>query len=194
MKAGGMLLAMLLATAAAAEEQVLHSGPFELRAARAEAHWRIRVLAAGRVVQVIEVESDAMHGAPWLGDADGDGAPDLWVPVMSGNANTEYEIWRQDRKEARFREAGMVSGHAFRRDGPYLVAIGRNGCCGAAYEAFRATAEGRLGLAFTIEARFRDDGAVEACGAIAEAEAPPAAVVARWCARGADGPIPGRRP
>ncbi len=48
-------------------------------------------------------------------------------------------------------------------------------------------------LAFTIGARFREDGRVEACEATPEAERPSAEVRRRWCTPGIDGPLPGKR-
>lgn len=188
------LLICGLTAQAGAEEVVLRAPPFELRAAVDGDSWRIGVRdAAGRERQVIAVESDATAVPPHLADADGDGAADLWVPVMTGNANTEYEIWRQDRATGRFSLAGVVSGHGFRRDpAGYLVAMGRNGCCAAAYEFYRG-AGGRLLLAFTIGTRFAESGKVEDCTAKPEAEPPPEAVRRRWCAVGADDPRPGTR-
>jgi hypothetical protein len=195
--------AALLASAASpamAEETALRATrpagpPVELRAVATGAAWRIRVLDdRRRQVQVIDVESDALSAPPWLGDADGDGAADLWVPVMAGNANTEYEVWRMVPAEGRFSLAGAVSGFGFRRDpAGYLVGIARNGCCALGYEFHRPGADGRLSLAFAIAARFREDGRVDTCEATAEAEKPPEPIRRRWCAAGIDGPRPGQR-
>ncbi len=194
----GVLLLGSLAPAAA-EEVVLRAPrpgrpALELRAEATEAAWRIRVLdTAGAEVQVIEVESDATQVPPRIVDADGDHAGDLWVPTMSGNANTEFEIWRNRPAEGRFVNAGTVAGIGFRRDGGYLVAIGRNGCCAADHAFYRFRRDGQLYLAFTISARFREDGSVEQCGVTAATDRPPEQLTRRWCAAGAEEQLPGLR-
>lgn len=161
--------------------------------------WRFRVLdAAGRrEAQRFTEETDAPGIPPRLGDADGDGAADLWVPTMTGNANTEYAIWTMRPGEGRFRRAGTVSGLRFARDpAGLLAASARNGCCaiGIAFHAF-AAGDGALAEVFTIERRLREDGRPRDCVAVpadpAAAPAPPAAVVRRWCAPGL---MPGQVP
>jgi hypothetical protein len=190
------LLALALPATAGAQEALRAARPaappLELRAARTEAGYRILVRdPKGGVRQTIEVESDAPSGLH-LADIDGDGAVDLWVPVMAGNANTAYGIWRMLPTEGRFRQVGEVSGFSFRRDAGFLVAVGRNGCCALSYE-FHRLAGDALVLAFTIGSRFREDGRVEACEATPARETPPAELRRRWCAPGVDGPLPGQR-
>lgn len=162
-----------------------------------DGRWAFTVREAGRAIQSFSVETDAPDARPSLADADGDGVRDLWIPVMPGNANTQYAIWRLDPAAGRFAWAGEVSGLDFRREeGGFLVATGRNGCCGAGHEFHRFDAAGRLQLAFTIERRFEPDEArpgrftVE-CGASPAGAVPPA-LAARYCALGPDAPIPGR--
>ena len=70
--------------------------------------WTIQVREGGQVRQRFSVQTDAPQARPWLGDADGDGVPDLWVPVMTGNANTQYALWRLRPREGRFAEAGEL--------------------------------------------------------------------------------------
>ncbi|MGG5817940.1 hypothetical protein [Falsiroseomonas sp. HW251] len=166
--------------------------PVVLRAEPADATWRIRVLDAnGRAVQRIEA-GDPDQGRPGLRDADGDGAQDLWVPSMVGNANTEYELWRMDPATGRFVPAGTISGFQFRRDGAWLVAMARNGCCETTYAFHRFSIAGTLVPAFSIGLRYAEDGKVESCEAAAEADQPDQAARRRWCAVRPDGALPGR--
>jgi hypothetical protein len=107
-----------VAVPAVAEEVLLRAAhpagaPIELRAAPGGAAWYIRVLDAGRhELQRIEVGSNAAQARPWLGDADGDDAADLWLPVTAGDANTEYEVWFMPPAEVRRRWCGVAA------DGP----------------------------------------------------------------------------
>jgi hypothetical protein len=168
--------------------------PVTLRASSVDNAWTIRVLdARNREVQRIEVESDALDSRPGLRDADGDGAQDLWLPTMSGNANTEYEIWRMIAAQGRFVRSGTVSGIEFRRDGVYVVAVGRNGCCAVGHDFYRFAPDGRMAHAFTIDLRYAEEGRVESCEATAQADQPVDAVRERWCQLAPQGRMPGRR-
>ncbi|WP_237216569.1 hypothetical protein [Falsiroseomonas oryziterrae] len=194
----GVLLLGSLAPAVA-EEVTLRAnrpgrGAMELRVEPAQAAWIIRVLdPAGAQVQVIEVRRDATQPPPHIVDADGDNAGDLWVPIAVDNANTTFEIWRNVPVAGRFVRAGTVSGISFRRDGGYLVAIGRDGCCALGYEFHRFRPDGLLFLTFTISASFRADGTVEDCGVTVETDRAPEALRRRWCAGGAEDQRPGLR-
>jgi hypothetical protein len=200
-RSAAALAALLLgsATPVAAEEIVLRANrpgrpAMDLRAEARDGAWRIRVLdASGAEQQLIEVASDAVETPPRIVDVDGDNAGDLWVPVMSGNANTEYEIWRSVPREARFQLSGTISGVGFRRDGGYLVAIARNGCCASSYAFYRFRTDGRMVPAFSIAVQHREDGTVEECQATAESDQAPEQLRRRWCAAGVDDLRPGLR-
>jgi hypothetical protein len=184
---------------AVAEEVVLRAnrpgrGAMELRAEPGQASWIIRVLdPGGAEVQAIEVQSDATELPPRIIDADGDNAGDLWVPTATGNANTEFEIWRNVPLQGQFVRAGTVSGVGFRRDGGYLVAMGRNGCCAFEYGFYRFARDNRLYLAFSIGVRFREDGSVEDCSIAPQTDRPPAQLTGRWCSVGLEEQRPGLR-
>jgi hypothetical protein len=192
----GALLLGSLAPAAATEIvlQATRAGgaPVTLRAEPGDATWRVRVLdAGGRTVQRIEA-GDPDQGRPILRDADGDGAQDLWLPTMAGTSNTEYAIWRMDPATGRFRQAGTVSGFQFRRDGAWLVAMARSGCCETSVHFHRFAADGTLVLGFSIGRRYGEDGKVESCEAAGESDRPDEAVRRRWCEDRPDGALPGR--
>jgi hypothetical protein len=204
-RAGTMLAAMLVVWSwpggGMAEEVVLRAHrpggrpPVEIRASASEAAWVIRVLdRIGGERQRFEVESDLPDSPPRLGDADGDGAADLWVPVMAGNANTAYAIWIMRPALGRFHAAGEVSGIAFARDpGGWLVALGRDGCCAVAYGFHRFSADGTLSLAFTVERRTAPH-ATRRCGVEPAVAIVPRDLLRRYCARGRDdAPLPGTR-
>ncbi|MBR0649313.1 hypothetical protein GXW78_06545 [Roseomonas terrae] len=132
--------------------------PLELRATSNDEYWVIDVLEGGVSSQRIEVQSDLPNTLPRLIDTNGDGAADLWVPVIGGNANTAWDIWLMEPGGARFRRAGEVSGVGFSRAGGRLVSLGRNGCCAVSYTFHDFTPEGRLREAFAVERQIDDLG------------------------------------
>lgn len=164
--------------------------PLQLWASHTGTGWAIRVAdAAGRERQTFAVESEVAEPAPHLADADGDGAADLWVPVMAGTANLTYAIWTMQPREARFREAGQVSGMVFGRDpGGWLVAIGRDGCCAVTivFHAF-APREGKLREAFAIERTLDARGVPRRCTPRGRV---PQDVLRPWCAQPAPEVLP----
>ncbi len=202
--AGILFLAM--STGLAAREDTLQArrpggATLRIHYSQAEDGLRIRVQHGSREAQRFTVPTDVAHARPGLRDANGDGAPDLWIPIMTGNANTQYAIWRMRPAEGRFVEAGEISGLDFRRDpGGFLVATGRNGCCAVSHEFHRFDAQGVLHHAFTIERRF--DAADETpgrrsarseCSVVPAQTSPPRAVERRYCALRPEARPPGQR-
>lgn len=181
-----LALGLLAAPAAAQEVQLTAprpgtAQPLQLWASYGEGGWTIRVTdEAGRERQRFIVQSDAGEAMPWIGDADGDGAGDLWIPVMTGNANTAYQLWTQEPRRGQFRAAGEVSGLEFARDpGGWLVAHGRNGCCATTLTFYAIQrGAGTLREAFTIERQLRPDGRVQRCSG---GRGAPQDVVRPWC-------------
>jgi hypothetical protein len=166
--------------------------PLVLQARSSAEHWTIAVLDGGVEAQRISVQSDLPESAPRLADTNGDGAQDLWVPVIGGNANTAWDIWLMQPGQGRFRRAGEVSGIAFSRDAAgRLVALGRNGCCGVVYTVHDVTPDGALREAFAIERQVDDPGR-GGCEALPIAVTPSAAEVAAIC-RLSPGQMPGAR-
>lgn len=156
--------------------------PLVLQATSSQEYWTIAVLEGGVESQRIEVQSDLPEVLPRLADTNGDGAADLWVPVIGGNANTAWDVWLMQPDRARFRRAGEVSGLGFSRDAAgHMVALGRNGCCSVSYTFHDFTAEGVLREAFAIERRLDDLGR-GSCEPSAIAIDPPAAAVRATCA------------
>ena len=177
-------LAMTAAEAARTTLRAARPGatPLVLQATSSQEYWTIAVLEGGVESQRIEVQSDLPEVLPRVADTNGDGAADLWVPVIGGNANTAWDVWLMQPDRARFRRAGEVSGLGFSRDAAgRMVALGRNGCCSVSYTFHDFTAEGTLREAFSIERRLDDLGR-GSCEPSAIAIDPPAAAVRATCA------------
>ena len=191
--AAAAILAMALPAAEAARTTLRAARPgappLTLRAVSNAEYWTIEVQEGGVESQRIEVQTDLPNVLPRLAETNGDGAQDLWVPVIGGNANTAWDVWLMQPGEGRFRRAGEVSGLGFSRDtAGRLVALGRNGCCSVVYTFHDFTAEGALREAFAIE-RQVDSLNRGTCEPVAIAtDAPPAAV------RATCGLAPGRLP
>jgi len=186
-------LALPAAEAARATLRAARPGgatPLELRANSTAEHWVIDVLEGGVPSQRIEVQTDLPDVAPDLGDANGDGAADLWIPVIGGNANTAWDLWIMDPAHARFRRAGEISGLSFSRDSRgRLVSLGRDGCCAVSYTFHDITPDGRLRELFGVERRLDDLGR-GSCEPSEIAITPPADAVTALC-RLRPGAMPG---
>jgi hypothetical protein len=169
-----------------------NAAPLVLEARSDDTHWTIRVLDGGVQTQVIRVETDLPERRPWLGDADGDRAADLWVPLIGDNASTAWDLWVMRPEEARLRRAGEINGIGFSRDqAGRLVALGRDGCCTVSMVFHRIGADGALTELFSVNRRLDDHGP-QRCTGSAIAEAAPPAVVRAACALQA-GRMPGVR-
>lgn len=194
------LLAALPATAGAAESalraQRPRASPLQVHVEAKDGSWHVRVFDSGGVErQRLKVATDAPELPPRIVDADGDGAGDLWLPVIAGNANTTFELWRMQPTRTRFTRAGEVSGSVFTLDDwGYLIASGRSGCCATEHVFHRFAHDGALVPAFTITRQL--DPAVplaEACVVTPDAVKPAADLVARICTLGVESPLPGKR-
>jgi hypothetical protein len=181
-----LLAAGLLAVPAAAQELLLAASrpgtvaPLQIWASFAEGGWAVRVAdGAGRERQRFAVPSEAAETAPWIGDADGDGAGDLFVPMTASGAGIAWQLWIMDPRLGQFRLAGEVGGTEFARDAGWLVAQGRQGCC-TVMQTFYGFQRGGAALreAFAIERRLLPDGRVQRC---AGGRGAPQDVVRPWC-------------
>jgi len=192
-RAGLATALALLALPAIAAEATLRATrpgapPVALRATSSDTHWTI---AVGGTPQTIRVETDLPDSPPWLADANGDGAADLWIPVIGGNANVAYDLWIMDPRSGQFRRAGEISGLEFSRDADRrLVSLGRDGCCAISYDFQDIGPDGRLRALFGVHRQLTESGRGASCEASAGAIAPPAATIAALC-RMPPGDMPG---
>ncbi len=79
-----------------------------------EAQIEIKTAAAdGTAQQTITETSEFVYGFPTLQDLDGDGRNELLVPLMTGNVNTVYAVWRGTPETHEYTRAGEISGVSF---------------------------------------------------------------------------------
>jgi hypothetical protein len=192
----GLGLLVLAASPALAERATLRAArlgapPLVLQAQVTAEHWVISVQEGGIETQRIEVQTDLPGIRPRLADADGDGAADLFVPVIGGNANSAWDVWIQQPGQARFRRGGEVNGLAFARDGRRLLSLARDGCCGQSIIFHDIGPDGALREAFAVDRRMDSLGRGP-CEGVPIAIAPPPATVRAACAL-SPGRLPGVR-
>ena len=197
MRGAALLLGLGLLTAPAAAQEVQlvaprpgTAQPVQIWASYADGNWNIRVAdSTGRERQRFVVQSEVTETPPWVADADGDGAGDLFVPVITGNANTSYQLWTMEPRQGQFRAVGEVGGLEFARDAGWLVVQGRNGCC-AVTQTFYSFQRGGAAMreAFTIERTLRPDGREQRC---AGSRGAPPDVVRPFCNASTGGWPPG---
>jgi hypothetical protein len=88
----------------------------------------IQVVGPGdATLQTIEETIEHTFGAPLLQDVDGDGRDELLVPLLTGNVNTTWAVWRATGEETTFKRIGELSGVdlGHTEDG-YVTAAGRS--------------------------------------------------------------------
>jgi len=71
------------------------------------------VLPYDDVKQTIKETSEFVYGLPKLQDLDGDGRNELLVPLMTGNVNTVYALWRGVTSPQPYTRVGEISGVSF---------------------------------------------------------------------------------
>jgi hypothetical protein len=200
-RAAAAAVLLLAAPGAGAGEIVLRApraatSPLQLRVEARDGSWQVRVLDPGGVErQRFAVATQAPDAPPRLLDADGDGSADLWLPVTTGTAKASFDLWRMQPGRAQFVRSGEILGSIFTlHPAGYLVATARSGCCATEHIFHRFAPDGVLARAFALSRRL-DPGqaATPACAAEAGTLAPPADLVRRLCAPGADRPMLGKR-
>ena len=167
----------------------IQGGSVALRAVSSTKAWTVDVTAGNRRVQRFTVPTEAPEGEPWLADADGDGAPDLWVPTATGNVNTVYQVWLLNPRDGTFANGGEVSGFAFGREGADLISASRSSCCSVVYAVGVFAPAGVYDEAFGVEATINEAGRVTDCKP-ANDRPVPAGWLRRLCRLG-DAELPG---
>jgi hypothetical protein len=138
----------------------------------------VQVVAPGdATVQTFEEPVENTFGQPSLSDLDGDGVQELMIPLMTGNVNTSYAIWRVGA-DGKFARAGEMSGHTFGKSGEFVTATNRGGANIQAISYYRfennelkplftaeATARGEDGDHITgVDCAVHDDGGLRSIG------------------------------
>lgn len=84
---------------------------YEQPAGGGEGKVRVQVVAAGdATLQTIEEDILNTFNHPFLQDIDGDGRDELLIPLVTGNVNTSWAIWRAKGAETQFVRLEELSG------------------------------------------------------------------------------------
>lgn len=88
----------------------------------------VQVVAPGdATLQTITEKMDNTFGAPELQDIDEDGRDELLIPLVTGNVNTTWAVWRATGASTEYKRLEELSGVSIgRTDDGYIVASGRS--------------------------------------------------------------------
>lgn len=164
----------------------------------AETILSIQVVETGdAVLQTISEKVESTNSAMELQDLDGDGFPDLLVPLMTGNVNTEYAIWHMPAGARQFLRVGMVSGFGVGRTGDYVTVKSR-GAANIQHLIYYTLKNGELKLVGaaeftasggprkpTVKCAVLDGKADDPKGGLAVAGLTMALAKAQWCSEDA---------
>jgi hypothetical protein len=135
--------------------------------------------ADNSVGQTITETAERSYGPPAFNDLDSDGRPDLLVPLMTGNVNTSYAVWRDTGEATPFARAGELGGIDVGATGGGMFASTARGSAASwytSYYVFRsnllvpiATAQTDLSEDGKETCTVTDDGGLESVGMTLEA-------------------------
>lgn len=122
----------------------------------------------GMEIQTIKETVAFTYTLPGFDDLDGDGRAELLVPLMTGNVNTSFAVWRRKDGDPEFERAGEVGGidvTAY-KDGIFVTpARSSASAWGTTYYVF---ADNKVAPVVTVETTLGEDGETETCTAVDE--------------------------
>lgn len=151
----------------------------------------IQVVAPGdATVQTITEKMDNTFGAPELQDIDKDGRDELLIPLVTGNVNTTWAVWRAVGDATAYKRLEELSGIEIgRTDDGYIVTPGRSSAASWVVSYWKFDGEDLEPVAdVTVTAEGDDKGNVtsETCevadtGGLKDAGLTPEAAKAKFC-------------
>lgn len=134
-------------------------GPLELT---------LTLSANGTIIQTIRETTEFTFNLPLFEDLDSDGRAELLVPLMTGNVNTTFAVWRGKDGEPQFERAGEVAGIdvvAF-SDGMFVTPARSSAASwGTTYYIFE---DNKVAPVVTAETSLGEDGETETCTVVDE--------------------------
>ena len=122
----------------------------------------------GTPIQTIRETIEFTYVLPLFEDLDGDGRAELLVPLMTGNVNTAFAVWRGKDGEPLFERAGEVAGIDVTsyEDGMFVTPARSNAASwGTTYYIFE---DNKVAPVVTAETTLAEDGETESCTVIDE--------------------------
>ncbi|MBA3069581.1 MAG: hypothetical protein FP825_14000 [Hyphomonas sp.] len=122
----------------------------------------------GTEIQTLTEPVEFTYTLPIFDDLDGDGRAELLVPLMTGNVNTTFAVWRGKDGEPQFERAGEVSGIdvAAYEDGIFMTPA--RGSAASWYATYYVFADNKVAPVVTAETTLAEDGETETCTAVDE--------------------------
>ena len=122
----------------------------------------------GMEIQTITETIDGTYTLPNFDDLDGDGRAELLVPLMTGNVNTSFAVWRGKDGEAQFERAGEVGGIdvAAYEDGMFVTPA--RGSASSWYTSYYIFSDNKVLAVATAENTLGEDGETETCVVVDE--------------------------
>jgi hypothetical protein len=155
------------APASASDECVLTQEPMlhSLLVSRNDETIEVQVVADGQGGQRISEASQGTPLAPTLADLNGDGQPDLLIPLMTGNVNTTWAVYAANQ-DATYTRLGEISGIGWGPSATGLLAVPARSSAASWEVDFYDVEPGGLTLIATVETAIQEAGATPTCNLI----------------------------
>ncbi len=127
--------------------------------------------ADGSPLQRIDGFEENTYAVPAFTDLDADGADELLLPVMTGNVNTVYTVWRRTGEDRQFSLLGEISGVDFGPAGDGMFSVSARSSAMSYEVGYHRFAPGRIETVATALIEFVEetpDGEVtQSCSVLA---------------------------
>jgi hypothetical protein len=140
------------------QEPMLHALVVEV----AEGKVSVQVVADGEGGQLIQEEAQGPSFIPTLADLNGDGHPDLLIPLGTGNVNTTWAVYAANQ-DASYTRLGEFSGIGWGPSATGLIAVPARSSAASWEVSFYDVEPGGLTLIATVETALEREGAAPSC-------------------------------
>jgi hypothetical protein len=122
----------------------------------------VQVVADGEGAQLIQEEVQGPLFTPTLADLNGDGRPDLLIPLMTGNVNTTWAVYSANQ-DATYTRLGEISGIGWGPSAEGLLAVPARSSAASWNVDFYDVEPGGLTLIASAETTMQAAGGAPSC-------------------------------